>query len=531
MYKLNKILMVKRYFIGALAVVLSVIFDVYAELGSFPHRIPFSFVSFKKNIQRYPQPWLSAEDAVKIYADYHIRGKGMWSKDYGCGKLIFLDVDFDGVLEAMYNTEEGSACCNYNTLYRIDRHTRKVVEVECDGSSGVADWCGMEWNDNETYLVADRTTAKKYYITSGYVRSDSMCDSVAFCSRKFEYLGGAFRGPVVSSIRGEKREKDGDDYIYDFEYSVENEPIKSRNEYRKKMRDFSMRYYDLHLKLGVVEVNAADEGDSLNAAMLKAYKSFVYGYIKADPLYIVKSGDSLLRIAKAHGLSYEQLCKSNKKPKNWSVIQPGEKIIVAELLDESNDISLFAGKTKDDLSYDAMMREDGADLFARRTLFMRRKNKPNTDEWSIVMTAEGDWKIAEGMSEWCERAASNMKSEFDIMEAKLSKDGRFIWMVCNPHTSTYYLVCSFELATKTFRVLIDGCSIDEQSDGTIRINGKKTYLSDENGEPLGAAWYDVWMTPDGKIVRKSKPVTASQMQEEWASEQNNLQGTKNKEVR
>ena len=51
---------------------------------------------------------------------------------------------------------------------------------------------------------------------------------------------------------------------------------------------------------------------------------------------------------------------------------------------------------------------------------------------------------------------------------------------------------------------MDGCALSEQSDGTFLIKNKKTYLSDENGEPLGARWYDVWITPDGKIVKKGK---------------------------
>ncbi len=34
---------------------------------------------------------------------------------------------------------------------------------------------------------------------------------------------------------------------------------------------------------------------------------------------------------------------------------------------------------------------------------------------------------------------------------------------------------------------------------------KKTYLVDEDGNPLCAAWYDAWIAPDGKVVRKSEP--------------------------
>jgi hypothetical protein len=51
---------------------------------------------------------------------------------------------------------------------------------------------------------------------------------------------------------------------------------------------------------------------------------------------------------------------------------------------------------------------------------------------------------------------------------------------------------------------MDGFALLEQSDGTFLIKNKKTYLSDKNGEPLGARWYDVWITPDGRIVRKGK---------------------------
>ena len=54
------------------------------------------------------------------------------------------------------------------------------------------------------------------------------------------------------------------------------------------------------------------------------------------------------------------------------------------------------------------------------------------------------------------------------------------------------------------RLHVDGYTAKEQPDGTIFVADKKMYLTDENGEPLGARWYDLWMTPEGKIVRKGK---------------------------
>ena len=61
------------------------------------------------------------------------------------------------------------------------------------------------------------------------------------------------------------------------------------------------------------------------------------------------------------------------------------------------------------------------------------------------------------------------------------------------------------------RVLIDGDTADEQPDGTILAKNKKTYLFDDNGEPLGARFYDAWITADGKVVRKGKLKTAEEV--------------------
>ena len=53
--------------------------------------------------------------------------------------------------------------------------------------------------------------------------------------------------------------------------------------------------------------------------------------------------------------------------------------------------------------------------------------------------------------------------------------------------------------------MIDGDSATDQPDGTILVKGKKVYLYDKNGEPDGAGLCDVWITLEGKIIRKTKP--------------------------
>lgn len=241
---------------------------------------------------------------------------------------------------------------------------------------------------------------------------------------------------------------------------------------------------------------------------------FVETAVATAPVYAVKDGDTLWSIAKSHDLDYAQLCKSNGMPQDWRSIRPGEKIIVGELLDESGDISLFAGKTESDIAFNK-----SNDWLSRNSLFMRRRTPGGTDEWRLIMTAEGDWKLADGMSEWCKDRARDARRDFQVVKARMSKDRRFVWMVCDPHIGTYYLVCGLELTTKKFWILTDGCAVTEQADGTLFVEGKKIYLSDENGEPNGAAWHDLWITSDGKVVRKTRPISMDEREANGAKEQ------------
>lgn len=46
--------------------------------------------------------------------------------------------------------------------------------------------------------------------------------------------------------------------------------------------------------------------------------------------YSVRKGDTLMKIALRHNISYERLCALNGRKKGWSMIKPGERIIVSE---------------------------------------------------------------------------------------------------------------------------------------------------------------------------------------------------------
>ena len=117
------------------------------------------------------------------------------------------------------------------------------------------------------------------------------------------------------------------------------------------------------------------------------------------------------------------------------------------------------------------------------------------------------------MDEWCSSQSSDLKNDFYIMRAKFGLDRRHLWLVCNTHIPVWNVACSYDAQENEFRALIDGDDAEDQPDGTILVRGKKTYLSDENGEPLGARWYDVWLKPNGEIVRRGKLMTLEELLE------------------
>ena len=171
-----------------------------------------------------------------------------------------------------------------------------------------------------------------------------------------------------------------------------------------------------------------------------------------------------------------------------------------KLLDTSGNFALYSGETAADVASNKM-RYNG-DCPYHNSLFLRRRKADGTNEWRVLLTTGSNWREATGMSEWCSSQSSWLKDHFYIMAAKFGSDRHHLWLVCNTHIPLWNVACSYDVQTDEFRALIDGDTADEQPDGTILVAWHKFYPKEDDGR--GAAWRDVWLTPDGKIVRKGE---------------------------
>ena len=182
----------------------------------------------------------------------------------------------------------------------------------------------------------------------------------------------------------------------------------------------------------------------------------------------------------------------------------------AKLLCNYGALALFVGETTEDSDFNKKaMEEDEESTLRRNSLFIHLHPKnghaSSCNECQLLLTTGSDWRLADGMDEWCASRAQELKQCFLVEKARFASDGRHIWLVCDTQSQTYFTICSYDLKTHEFRVIGDGDTIDEQPDGTILVKNRKTYQTDEGGSPLGAMWHDEWITPDGKMIRKSGP--------------------------
>ena len=203
-------------------------------------------------------------------------------------------------------------------------------------------------------------------------------------------------------------------------------------------------------------------------------------------------------LAVVAGCKYDQvgetIARSSDKWPALTGLPCVEAPVNAELLDESGALALFSGETAED----SASKNDPSSDYRRNSLFLRQRMANGRYQWRLILTTGSDWRAQDGMGQWCASQTSWIKNCFLVLKARFAADGRHLWLVCVTDSCTFTVVCSYDVYDRKFQALIDGADVEDARDGTIRVKEKKFYPNDD----LGAAWHDVWITPDGTIVRE-----------------------------
>ncbi|MCF0205871.1 MAG: hypothetical protein HUK15_00450 [Bacteroidales bacterium] len=173
-----------------------------------------------------------------------------------------------------------------------------------------------------------------------------------------------------------------------------------------------------------------------------------------------------------------------------------------KLLDTYGSLMLYSCVTEQDRRFNLAQGKDEENFERRNSLMLYNSHDKS---YKIILTS-----IEEGQTP-SYKALNKLNLDeqcVNITEANLSRDGKYVYLICNPFTMTYFCVYCYDLQNNTLRYLSDGDSLSANKDGSVWIYNVKTYLSHfENGEEVwdGAAWYNVRMTASGKILEKTKP--------------------------
>ena len=231
--------------------------------------------------------WISDDEAVTAYSK--ALAAELCEDPYDEKWVIFIDVDFDGVLEAVIGNIGGTARCSTTEMYCIDKATRKVRKLDYDEGREEGDIFGFTWDDKIS-LLKDRRAGTRAYLLGGYAQDSSRQDFIANGTGLAFFADGAVKVRNVAMIHEERDENDQEKYRKTFMFMGESV---SESVYREKKQAFKTRYEKLSLRIGVCKLGSGGYSvwidgkeafsrsgltePNLRACMLACYRAFSCG--------------------------------------------------------------------------------------------------------------------------------------------------------------------------------------------------------------------------------------------------------------
>lgn len=267
----------KRFFVLSLALVISLGF-----CGCFLRQTPSDRTNptteTSVSDENGEKVALSPAEAVSIY----MSNIDMWQLDpdkfYMAGYYyLFLDLDFDGVLELITTEVQGSGRFSTNCYYKINLSDNSVEQIPLDESVSADGHCDFFFDDSPV-LYKNKTTNEYQYVMCDYVRAGGGMDYY----REDEYTykdGKIYANPLFSFevIQAEVSESGEKEEYYTI-FSLGEGSEVDKETYDKTIKEYTDKFTDMELELETVNGGDFSEATEIEKSdmLLDAYKDFSY---------------------------------------------------------------------------------------------------------------------------------------------------------------------------------------------------------------------------------------------------------------
>ncbi len=223
---------------------------------------------------------LTPNEAVSIYMNNIDKWQLDPEKTYmsmGGYLYLFLDLNFDGVLELITSETNGSGRYSYNCFYKISEDGTTVELITFDESIDKNNQCDFFFDDSPV-LFKDNATGDYQYVLCDYIRAGGGMDY--FREEEYTYKDGKiyanplFSYEVVQAEVSESGEKE--EYFTLFNL---DEPEKVDKEtYDKAVKDYEAQRTNLDLDFETIDGADFSEANDIEKSdmLLDAYTDFSY---------------------------------------------------------------------------------------------------------------------------------------------------------------------------------------------------------------------------------------------------------------
>lgn len=197
---------------------------------------------------------------------------------------VFLDLDFDGILELIASETQGSGRYSKNNFYRISNDKTSIELIPFDQSVNQKNQCDLIFEDSPV-LYKNNKTGNYEYIFCDYIRIGGGMDY--FREEEYSYKDGKiyatplFAYEVIQAEVSESGEKEE----YFTLFNLDETSKVDKETYDNAIKNFESQRTNLDLELEIIADDEFSEATNITEQsdmLLDAYKEFSYNGFEFD---------------------------------------------------------------------------------------------------------------------------------------------------------------------------------------------------------------------------------------------------------